>query len=237
MEKFNKDISVIFPAYNEQENIEICIIVANAILKGLVRDFEIIVVDDGSTDNTKKICLDLEKRIENFRFMSKDRNYGYGCALRDGFKVARYDLLFFSDSDRQFDIVNLQDLLKYINEYDIVIGFRKKRQDSLKRKFLSKGYNLLVGFLFGLDIKDIDCAFKLFRKSVFNEIEINSERFFFNTEILAKALARGFSIKEVGVSHFPRYDGESKVGFCDIPRTLREIIRIYRLLRIEQGKK
>jgi dolichol-phosphate mannosyltransferase len=162
--------------------------------------------------------------------ISKAENEGYGCVLRDGFKAARFDLVFFSDSDRQFDITNLKDLLAHIDENDIVVGFRKNRQDSAKRRFLSWGYNTLVRFLFGLKVKDIDCAFKLFKKKVFDKIRIESKRFFVNTEILAKAKRYGFSIKEIGVSHFPRYEGQSKIGFSDIPRTLKDLIRIYRIL-------
>ena len=231
MRKFDKAISIIFPAYNEEENIEICILVAYYILKELVRDFEIIVVNDGSTDRTREICIGLEKRLDNFRLISKEKNEGYGYALRDGFSAAKFDLLFFSDSDRQFDIVNLKDLLEYIDEYDIVIGFRRKRQDSPKRKFLSWGYNMIVRIIFNFYVTDIDCAFKIFKKKIFNKIKIESEYYFVNTEILAKAHRFGFSIKEIGVSHFPRYEGESKVGFFDIPRTLKAIVRISRSLR------
>ncbi|MGE5197618.1 MAG: glycosyltransferase family 2 protein, partial [Deltaproteobacteria bacterium] len=223
MKRFDKAISVVFPAYNEEENIEICVLLAHCILKELVRDFEIIVVDDGSTDGTRQICERLEKRIDKLRVFSKKKNEGYGYALRDGFEAARFDLVFFSDSDRQFDIVNLKDLLPYIDEYDIVIGFRKKRGDSAKRKFLSWGYKMLIRSIFNIDARDIDCAFKLFRKNVFDKIRIESRYYFVNTEILAKARLHGFSIKEIGVSHFPRYEGESKVGFGDIPRTIREV--------------
>lgn len=230
MDKAVKDVSVIFPTYNEEENIEVCVLVAYHILKELVRDFEIIIVNDGSTDKTKDICAELEKRLDKVRVITKNKNEGYGRALRDGFKAAKFDLVFFSDSDRQFDILNLKDLIRYIDDYDIVIGFRRNRQDSLKRKFLSWGYNMLVGFLFRLNVTDIDCAFKLFRKKIFDTITIESERFYVNTEILAKARMRGYSIKEVGVSHFPRYEGESKVGFFDIPRTIKELVRISKLL-------
>jgi glycosyltransferase involved in cell wall biosynthesis len=234
MNKFDKNISVVFPVYNEEENIEFCIIVAYAILKELVKNFEIIVVDDGSTDRTKEICLELVNKLNNFRLISKEKNEGYGYALRDGFKVAKFELLFFSDSDRQFDIANIKDLLEYIDNYDIVVGFRKKRQDSLKRRFLSWGYNILVKIFFKLNVRDIDCAFKLFRKKVFDEIRIESRQYFVNTEILAKARKIGFRIKEIGVSHFPRYEGESKVRFLEIPRTIKELVRIYRILYLEK---
>ena len=230
MERFNKDISVVFPAYNEAENIEVCVLVAHCLLKELVRNFEIIIVNDGSTDRTKEVCQALAGRFKEIRLISKEKNEGYGCALRDGFSAAKYEYVFFSDSDRQFDTMNIKDLLRYIDEYDIVIGFRKNRQDPFKRKFLSWGYNMAVGCLFQLNVTDIDCAFKLFRRSIFDKIKIESQRFYVNTEILAKARKFGFSIKEVGVSHFPRYEGESKVGFKDIPRTIKELIRVTSLI-------
>jgi len=230
MERFNKDISVVFPAFNEEQNLEICVIIARAILKELVRDFEIIIVNDGSTDETSAVCRSLENKFTEVRIISKAQNEGYGFALRDGFALARYDLVFFSDADRQFDISNIRDLLRFIDEYDIVIGFRKNRKDPLKRRVLSWGYNVVMRMFFKLNTRDIDCAFKLFKKSVFKKIKIESRRFFVNTEILAKAGKSGFKIKEIGVTHFPRFEGESKIGFLDIPRTIKEIFRIYRLL-------
>lgn len=234
MQRFEKDVSVVFPAYNEEKNIEACVLVAYCLLREIVRNFEIILVNDGSTDATLNICESLALRFPNVKIISKEKNEGYGFALRDGFKAAKFDLLFFSDADRQFDILTIKDLLIHINTYDIVIGFRKKRQDSFKRRILSGGFNKLVRFLFGFKVTDVDCAFKLFKRHIFNKILIESPRFFVNTEILAKSVVFGFSIKEVGVSHFPRYEGESKVGFSDIPRTLRELVRIYRSIRILQ---
>ena len=236
MIRIEKDISVIFPAYNEEENIEVCVLVAHCILNELMWNFEIIIVDDGSTDSTKKICNELAGRLKEVRVISKDKNEGYGCALRDGFKAARFEYVFFSDSDRQFDIMNLKDLFAHAESYDIVIGFRKNRQDPWKRKFLSWGYNRLCRILFALDVRDIDCAFKLFQRSVFDTIAIESKQFFVNTEILCKASAEGMKIKEVGVSHFPRVDGISKVGFVHIPRTLREITRIYHSIQEHKKK-
>jgi len=226
MKKYLKKISVVFPAYNESKNIEICVVVAHAILKELVEEFEIIIVNDGSKDETGDICRELENKFSNIKVIFKTKNEGYGYALRDGFKEAKYDLLFFSDSDRQFDIFNLKDLLDYSDDFDIVVGYRKKRQDSFKRRILSSGYNFLIRRLFGLSVKDVDCAFKLFKRSVFEKITIESQRYFVNTEILAKAVGNCLKIKQIAVSHFPRHEGVSSVGFYDIPRTISELIRI-----------
>lgn len=227
MKKFNKKISVIFPAYNEEMNIEPSVIIADALLREMVIDYEIIVVDDGSTDSTLSIARSLEKKHDKVRVIEHGTNKGYGIALWNGFNYAKFNLLFFTDSDRQFDILNIKDLLPYIDDYDFVIGYRKNRQDSLKRKILSWGFNRLVKIIFNIpNVRDIDCAFKLFNKHVFNEIQIQSKMYFVNTEILAKSVKQGISFVEVGVSHFPRVEGNSKVGFHDIPRTLGELYRI-----------
>jgi len=226
MRKFDKDISAVFPAYNEEENIEPCVLEARAILNELVRDFEIIIVNDGSTDNTGAVCAGLEKKFDKVRVVSKARNEGYGYALRDGFRAARFDLVFFSDADRQFDIYNLKDLLEYCDKFDIVIGYRKNRQDPLTRKLASSCYNLLVRGLFGLKVRDINCAFKIFHKEIFERISIESNQYVVNMEILAKARALGYSVKEVAVSRFPRREGRSKVGAFDACRTIREVARI-----------
>lgn len=230
MKKFEKKISVIFPAYNEEANIEPCVLDAYNVLKQLVSAFEIIVINDGSTDGTRDICRRLEKSLENIMVISKNRNEGYGYAVRDGFAAAKYDLVFFSDSDRQFNISDLKNLLEHADGYDIVVGFRKVRRDSFGRKIFSAVYNLLVGLVLRLKVKDVNCAFKLFDKKVFEKIKIESKWYVVNAEILAKANALGFSIKEVGVSHFPRLAGRSKTRLADIFKTMKELIRIRRLL-------
>lgn len=225
--KIQKNISVIFPAYNEEENIERCVEKARHVLNKLVENFEIIVVNDGSTDGTEKVCCGLRDKFQNFKFISKAKNEGYGYAVRDGINGAVCDLVFFSDSDEQFDISELEDLLKYANDYDIVIGYRKKRHDPLKRKIFSFSYNTVIRILFGLSVKDLNCAFKLFNRRIFDNIRIESRNYLINAEILMKACYRGFSIKEIPVSHFPRSKGKSKIQFSDIPRTVKEIIRLY----------
>lgn len=228
MRQYPYDVSVVFPAKNEEHNIEPCVLVADALLRALVRDYEIIVVDDGSTDRTADRAEELAERNPKVRCIRHGGNAGYGAALRTGFLAARYEYFFFSDSDRQFDIFDLKDLLDNAATADIVVGYRRDRQDPLVRKIAAFGYNQLVSFLFDVQVKDIDCAFKLFHRSVFDRIEIESTRFFVNTEILAKARICGFRVAQVPVTHLQRTAGASSVGFGDITRTLRELVRIRR---------
>jgi glycosyltransferase involved in cell wall biosynthesis len=221
---------VVFPAYNEEANIEACVIVADALLKEVVIDYEVIVVDDGSSDRTRELTDALKSRLPKVQCIAHGRNLGYGAALRTGFAAARFEYLFFSDSDRQFDILDITYLLAVANNVDIVVGYRRERRDPLIRKIAAWGYNQLVSMLFDVRVKDIDCAFKLFNRRVFDTITVQSDRWFVNTEILAKARIVGHQISQVPVSHLHRRADASKVGFADVTRTLRELIRIRRQL-------
>ena len=219
-------LSVVLPAYNEVASIRFSVLTAHAILSELVESFEIIVVSDGSTDGTDVEVERLQSRLAGVRLVRKTRNEGYGYALRDGFRAARHPFLFFTDADRQFDMVSLKDLLPHAECHDIVVGYRLHRQDTAMRRFLSFGYNVVVRALFDLAVRDVDCAFKVFRREVFDAIEIESPRFFVNTEILAKARRFGLSIHQVGVPHLRRLEGLSKVRWMDVFVTVREIASI-----------
>ncbi len=222
-----KGISIILPAYNEEKNISKIIEEITDFIEVITHSYEIIVVNDGSSDNIAYVAENISKTVNNLKVINFEKNMGYGYALKIGFERAKYEYLFFTDSDRQFDISNLWYMLPYIKEYDIVVGYRVKRNDKFKRIFASWGYNILCKILFNLKIRDVDCAFKLFRKSVFEKIHIESNRFFVNTEILAKARILNYKIIEVPVLHFPRKVGYSTVTFSDIFRTLSELKRIY----------
>ena len=230
MPRFPIGVSVVFPARDEEANIEACVVVANALLAELVADYEIIVVDDGSTDRTGDLIVALQSRFPRVQYIAHGRTVGYGAALRSGFKAATREYLFFSDSDRQFDIFDLKDLLALADRYDVVIGYRRHRLDPLIRKVASFGYNQLARLLFGLNVKDVDCAFKLFHRRVLDSMTIESERYFVNTEILAKINLLGYSIAQVPVTHLRRTEESSKVRFADVFRTIRELIRIRRSL-------
>lgn len=226
-------ISIILPALNEEENIEAAIRDILSYFHSKKERYELIVINDGSTDGTGDIAERLASENGSIRVIQHPINKGYGSALKRGFDISKYKYVFFTDSDRQFDVKGLDILLPLIktDAVEIIIGYRLKRKDPFTRRFLSWGYNSLVGYLFDLNVKDIDCAFKIFRKDIFSKIKIESKNFFVNTEILAKARHFGFNVLEVGVPHFPRTAGKTTVTLKHIPLTLIELYRIYKRIK------
>lgn len=223
-----KSISFVLPAYNEQDNIEKAVRVILEVAEGLdLGDYEVIIVDDGSSDRTAETIDRLKEENPHVRPIHHPTNLGYADALRTGFSGARCDLVFYTDSDLQFDVHEVKNLLPAIEDYDIVTGFRIYRYDPLSRLALAWGYNLLARTIFRLRVRDIDCAFKLFRREVFDVIKIRSKKFFVDTEILAKARFHGFRMTEIGVRHYPRACGTSTVRPSHVLSTLRELAKIW----------
>ena len=181
-------ISAVMPAYNEEENIETAVLRMVEVLASLpFREWEVIVVNDGSRDRTGEIIDGLAaKDPQRLRVFHHDPNRGYAEALKTGFTSARYELVFYTDSDNQFDVRELANLLPLIEDADIVCGFRIYRFDPLTRLILSWVFNLLVRVVFRINVRDIDCAFKLFRREVFDKVTIESKKFFVDAEVLAK---------------------------------------------------
>lgn len=228
IKKESTGISVVIPAFNEEANIWSALNDALSYLKTLKDPWELIVINDGSRDDTGKILADFAKGNHRLKVITHPDNLGYGRSLSNGFQASLYNYVFFTDADRQFDLKALDVLwpIAKTGVIDLVIGYRLKRKDPFTRRFLSRCYNLLADFLFDLDVKDIDCAFKIFKKSIFKKIKIESNNFFVNTEILAKARHFNFKILEVGVPHFPRKAGKSTVSWKYVPLTVKELIRI-----------
>ena len=205
----NKSISVILPAYNEEEGIRPAVLEVNDYLKNKFKDYEILVVSEGSTDNTGGVVRQLEKKISKVKLFLKQEWTGLGGALRTGFKNASKELIFYTDADRQFDIRELDKLLPMIGQYDVVTGFRIKRNDASIRSLMSALYNLTMRLLFGVRVKDVNCAFKLYRREVIKKINFlpNVTEGIINIEIYCAALKNNYSIGEVGVHHYPRQTG------------------------------
>ena len=201
-------VTIIFPAFNEAENIGRSIERAVSVMEALELEFEVVVVDDGSSDATRLIvdrCATEDSRV---RCIHHPRNRGYGAALKTGILAATKDLIFFTDADLQFDLGEIDRLLRFTDRYDIIAGYRAERSDHIGRRANAWAWGRLVGFLFDLQVRDIDCAFKVFNRRVFDRVPITSVGAFVNSEILIRARSEGFSVKQVPVGHYPRVAGQ-----------------------------
>lgn len=202
-----KELSVFFPFYNEEANIAAQTKQALKIIPQFAEKFEIILVDDGSADKTGQIGQKLAADHPNVVLVSHSKNRGYGGALKSGFRKAKYEWIFFSDGDRQFDLKEIGRLLPLTSQADLVIGYRQKRADTPIRLINAKLFNLLIRLLFGLKVTDIDCAFKLIKKEVVNSLELKSDGALISSELLIKAQKAGYKIAQTPVSHYPRKIG------------------------------
>jgi glycosyltransferase involved in cell wall biosynthesis len=221
-------LTFFFPAYNEQENVERTVDLALREVAPLVDgSIEVLIVDDGSSDRTPEIADSLAAADPRVR-VHHQPNRGYGGALKAGFENARGELIGFSDGDLQFDLKEMARLLDRLNDetrpVDAVIGFRIKRRDPFHRIFIAKTYNAVVSVLFGLRVRDIDCAMKLFRREVFDGLRLDADGPFLSAETLIKLRARGTPMAQVGVNHYPRAAGTNTgASFIKILRTFRDI--------------
>ncbi|MGI8998989.1 MAG: glycosyltransferase family 2 protein [Candidatus Limnocylindria bacterium] len=222
-------LTFFFPAYNEEENVDETVRRAlNEV--GLLVDgsIEVLVVDDGSTDRTPEMADALAAADPRVRVHHQE-NRGYGGALRAGFANATGDLVCFSDGDLQFDLREMSRLLSRLNDptakpVDAVIGYRIKRRDPPHRIFIAKTYNAIVSVLFGLRVRDIDCAMKMFRREVFDGLPLETDSPFLSAELLIKLRARRVRMAQVGVNHYPRAAGTNTgASFQKILRTFRDI--------------
>jgi glycosyltransferase involved in cell wall biosynthesis len=225
-------LSVILPALNEAENLRRGLGPTVDALAALPLDWEIVVVDDGSTDATWATVSEWHGRDPRVRGVRHSQNQGYGAALRTGFRSARHDRIFFTDADLQFDLRELPLLLRHADEHDIVAGYRRFRRDPPHRRLNAWAWGRLVDGLFDLGVRDVNCAFKLFRREVLEHAVIRSEGAFVNTEILARARASGFSVMQVPVTHYPRTYGEQTGARPRVVlRAFTELGRLYHELR------
>lgn len=226
---FPLSISVVLPAYNEEECIEKAVRDALAFLPSCYPDYRVIPVDDGSRDGTGAILKRLAAEDPHVTPVWHPENRGYGRAIASGFAAARTDLVFFTDADNQFDIRELKAVTEHLLETgaDAVFGFRVYRYDSVLRCILSWVYNRLVRVLFRVKVRDVDCSFKLLKREVVERLEIECDDFFVDTEIVARTAHLGFHTVEKGVRHYPRTAGRTTVQPSHIPRTLWTVARMW----------
>lgn len=220
----NHGLSVILPAYNEAQVIASTVSTVREALSTWKMDFEIIVVNDGSADRTEAIIAALAARNPRIRLVTHPVNQGYGAALVSGFTAATKELTFFMDADGQFDIRDLQQFFPFIDEYDAVIGYRLDRQDSWMRKLNAWGWKCLIGWVLGVHVRDVDCAFKLLHTEFLHQHPLETRGAMINAELLYKLTRAGYNYREIGVHHYPRLGGRATGAH------LRVIFRAFREL-------
>jgi glycosyltransferase involved in cell wall biosynthesis len=226
-------LSYFFPAHNEEANLAGLVDEALAALPAIAETFEIIAVNDGSRDGTASIADGLAAAHPDVvRAVHHPTNLGYGAALRSGFGAARYELVAFTDGDRQFKVADvglLAERLAAADAPDVVVGFRIKRADPPIRTLYARAYRLANRIFFGLQVTDVDCACKLFRREALEGLRVESGGAFFSAELLIKLQAAGRTVVEVGVPHYPRTAG-SATGAK--PAVVFRAVRDFWLLRL-----
>lgn len=202
------ELSIFFPFWNEEKNVKNVVENAIPVAEKIAKKWEILIIDDGSKDKTYEIGKELSEKNKNIRVISHKPNRGYGAALKEGLENSNYKYIVFTDGDGQFDFSEVTKFVEKIESADIVIGYRKKRQDSYGRHLLMNMLKVWDYVFFGFYFTDIDCGFKMFRKEALgNILPLRSEGAMITTEILAKSKIKKLKIKEVEVNHFPRKYG------------------------------
>jgi hypothetical protein len=227
--------SLVLPAYNEEANIKDTLEGALAILPEIVPRFEIVVVNDGSRDQTAEIVGGYARRDGRVRCISHEHNRGYGAAVTTGLRAARGDLIAFTDADGQFSLLDLPHLLALLESSDVVVGYRYQRADKWIRRVNAWGWNQLIRLVLGVRIRDLDCAFKVFRRGDLDRLGLTATGAGINAEIMVQCTRGGLTIRETPVRHYARHQGQpTGANFKVILRAFRELPRLlkYRLSRI-----
>ncbi len=221
-------LSLVLPAYNEADNIEIVVRRALATLPNYTQDFEIIVVNDGSRDRTPRIIDRLAEEDNRIHPIHHPRNRGYGGALKSGFSASSKDFVMFMDADRQFDVADIRLLSPFVPLFDIVAGFRMERSDPIHRRINAEIFNVAVRVLFGVHLRDLDCAFKVFRGDLLRSLVLTSSGALINAEIQAKLRRQGATLVQIGVPHQPRVAGQATGGSIRvILKAMRETVLLW----------
>jgi len=225
--RFDVSLSVFFPCYNEEGNIEPLTLRTREVLEPLVRQWEIILVNDGSKDRTGEIADRLAAQDSRIRAVHHPKNRGYGGALRTGFASATMDYVFFCDGDRQFEVAEIANLLERTGDADVVCGIRRNRQDNFVRRLNSACWAKFVQKMLRFRCADVDCAFKLFRRSVLEGIELKSNGALISAELLARITRAGCRMVSLPVTHLPRTAGSASGARPGVIfRALKELIEL-----------
>jgi glycosyltransferase involved in cell wall biosynthesis len=221
-------LSVVFPAYNDAGTIASMVVAARVAARRLADDYEIVVVNDGSADHTAEVLSELESVFPELRVVHHAKNRGYGGALRSGFQTATQELIFYTDGDAQYDPREMESLFAVWGEgSDFVNGVKMGRSDPFHRAIIGRIYHWFVRMAFGLDLKDVDCDFRLFRRAIFDRVELTKDSGVICVELMKKVQDHGFRIQQVPVHHYHRVYGRSQ--FFNFPRVARTLLDLARL--------
>lgn len=224
----NYSITVFFPAFNDERSIGALVSDALDILPRLTDDFEVLVINDGSTDATLDVLEDFARQSTHVRVISHKRNRGYGAALRTGFSKASKELIFYTDGDGQYQVQELLALHPLLTPLvDVVNGYKQKRADKRHRRLLGAAYNRLAHLLFSIPVRDVDCDFRLMRRSAVSQVELVSSSGVICVELVHKLHQAGSTFVEVPVSHYPRLNGRSQ--FFTPTRVARTALDLFSL--------
>jgi glycosyltransferase involved in cell wall biosynthesis len=230
MSKPLRSISAFFPAYNDAASLPDLVPAAFAVLEGLTGDFEVIVINDGSRDNTGEVLTGLQSRYgPRLRVVTHPQNRGYGGALRSGFAAATKDLVFYTDGDGQYDVSELRSLLAAMSpDVGLVNGYKLERNDPLHRVWIGKAYNAFARLMFDIGLRDIDCDFRLIRRSLVEKIHLTSTSGTICVELVRKIERTGCLVSEVGVHHYARRHGQSQFfRWRSLLTTLRQLMALW----------
>lgn len=220
-----KSISVFFPCYNDKGTIATMVLESRNVLEKLADDYEIIVIDDGSTDGSRELLSNLQHDVSQLKLIFHEKNRGYGGALKSGFANATKELIFYTDGDGQYDVKELPKLYeKLVDSIDVVNGYKMKRADPWYRIFIGAIYQYFVKCMFQLPIKDPDCDFRLIRRKVFEKVKLESNTGTICVELIKKIQMAGFHFTEVGVSHYHRTYGKSQ--FFNFKRLFKTLVNL-----------
>jgi glycosyltransferase involved in cell wall biosynthesis len=220
---------VFFPAYNDSGTIASLVIIAIKAARKLTPDFEVIIVNDGSADRTAEIVAELVRTYPEVRVVQHERNRGYGGALRSGFAAATRELVFYTDGDAQYDPAEMEALWGALrDDVDLVNGYKISRSDPLHRVIIGRLYHHTVSLLFGLRVRDVDCDFRLMRRSIFDRISLEKNSGVICLEMMKKIQDAGFGIAEVPVHHYHRAYGRSQFfNFGRLYRTAVDVAKLW----------
>jgi len=229
-------VSAFFPAYNDGGTIASMVLSAILVLQSLTDDYEVIVVNDGSSDYTKEILDELERQYDSVRIVHHEKNKGYGGALRTGFSEASKEFIFYTDGDAQYDVRDLPGLWKEMGDgIDMVQGYKIGRSDPLHRVIIGRIYHWMANLAFGLHLKDVDCDFRLMRRSIFDRVHLKSDSGVICVEMMKKIRDGGFQVNEVPVHHYHRAYGQSQFfNVRRIVRVGRDLLKLWWELRLPQ---